>query len=171
MKRKYNYYLLTLVITCATFFWISITMAANHSLWNTQLLDKILTTQDTQIIPKDKDEITKWINAGVKNEDSIIHNLVDTNELDKTQETATTRTVKLIQRILNFALSLVSFIALIILIFAGVQMLTAAWDQSKFDTWKKTLRRVIIWIVWIAISRFIVSMIFRFIYHLWALKR
>jgi hypothetical protein len=171
MKRKYNYYLLTLVITCAAFFWISITMAANHSLWNTKLLDNILTTKDTQIIPKDKDEITKWINAGVKNEDSIIHNLVDTNELDKTQETATTRTVKLIQRILNFALSLVSFIALIILIFAGVQMLTAAWDQSKFDAWKKTLRRVIIWIVWIAISRFIVSMIFRFIYHLWALKR
>jgi hypothetical protein len=42
-------------------------------------------------------------------------------------------------------------------------MVTAAWDDAKFKQWKTALKKVSIGIIWIGMSRLIVSFFFRFV--------
>lgn len=92
-----------------------------------------------------------------------ITNLIDAKDKVTTQADATTRTLNLIKRMINFALGLVSLIALIILIIAGVKMATAAGDDKQFGAGKAALTKVSRAIAGIALSWLIINGIFRLI--------
>lgn len=126
--------------------------------------DSILTNDSEQIITPPEDnairEGTRDITHSSESSNKI-ENLLETQEQIGSQNDATTRTINLIHRIINYALGLVSIIALVVLIYAGIQMTTAAGDDKKYQTGKVTLKKITIGIIGIGISWFIVSFIFR----------
>lgn len=126
-------------------------------------LETVLTTNEGKIIPNISDtgalrEGTKDI---IKNRaGETINNLIETKEDITNQTSATNKVLKLIKRLINFALGLASLISLIILIRAGIQMLTAAGDDSKFNAGKAALGKVSKALLGIAVSWMIISGIF-----------
>ena len=71
-----------------------------------------------------------------------------------------TSLIKTIKRFINRVLGILSLIALIILIRAGIKMLTAAWDDAKYKEWFKILKQVAFWLIFIWLARLMVSLIF-----------
>lgn len=66
----------------------------------------------------------------------------------------------IIQEAVNWILWILALIALIILLYAGFLMLTAAGDEEKYNKWFTILKYVAIWLIFIGLARFMVSMIF-----------
>lgn len=128
--------------------------------------DPILTNDSEQIITPPEDnairEGTRDITHSPESSNKI-ENLLETQEQIGSQSDATTRTINLIHRIINYILGLVSVIALIILIYAGIQMTTAAGDDKKYQAGKATTKKLTIGIIGIGISWLIVSFIFWFL--------
>lgn len=67
---------------------------------------------------------------------------------------------EIIQRAINRVLGILWLIALIILLYGGFLMLTAAGNDEKYNKWFTILKHTAIGLAFIGISRFIVSMIF-----------
>lgn len=127
--------------------------------------ETILTEDSQQIItPPEENAIREGTHNIIQSSDSAnkIENLLETQPI-ASQDDATMRTIKLIHRIINYALSLVSVIALVVLIYAGIQMTTAAGDDKKYQAGKSTLKKITIGIVGIGISWLIISLIFWFL--------
>lgn len=78
-----------------------------------------------------------WTNAA--QEDSLIHT---------------------IQTAINWVLGMLSFVALVLCLYAGFQMLISWWDSKKYDAWFTILKNAAIWLAIIAVSWLIVSLIF-----------
>ena len=125
-------------------------------------LDEILTTDQKKIINDiwKENALREWAYSAIHADNQKIKNLIDSNDQIKTQKDAEKKTFKLIKRLINYALWLVSLIALIILLIAGVQMATAAGDDKKFWAGKASLLKITKAIWGIAISWLIISMIF-----------
>jgi len=60
----------------------------------------------------------------------------------------------------NWILWILALIALVILLWWGFQMVTAAWDDNKYKNWFKILKQAAIWLIMIWVAWFIVSLIF-----------
>lgn len=125
-------------------------------------LDEILTTDQKKIINDiwKENALREWAYSAIHADNQKIKNLIDSNDQIKTQKDAEKKTFKLIKRLINYALWLVSLIALIILLIAGFQMATAAGDDKKFWAGKASLLKIAKAIWGIAISWLIISMIF-----------
>jgi hypothetical protein len=67
---------------------------------------------------------------------------------------------EIIQRAINRVLGILWLIALIILLYGGFLMLTAAGNDEKYNKWFTILKHTAIGLAFIGISRFIVSMVF-----------
>ena len=65
-----------------------------------------------------------------------------------------------IRNIINFALGLLGLIALVMLLWAGFNLVTAGEDEAKVGSAKKTLTNAALGIALIAVSWFIVTFIF-----------
>ncbi len=65
-----------------------------------------------------------------------------------------------IKKFINRALWILSLITLVLLLRWWFQMVTAAWDDAKYKVWFKILKQAAMWLVFIWVSRLIVSMIF-----------
>jgi hypothetical protein len=65
-----------------------------------------------------------------------------------------------IQTAVNRVLGILAFIALLILLYAGFLMLTAAGDDDRYNKWFTILKQVALWLVMIWLAWLIVSMIF-----------
>lgn len=125
--------------------------------------DPILTNDSEQIIiPPEENAIREWTHDIIHSaeSDNKIDNLLESNEKIETQGDATKKTINLVHRIINYALGLASVVALIVLIYAGIQMTTAAGDDKKYQAGKSTLKSITIGIIGIGISWLIVSFIF-----------
>ena len=123
----------------------------------------ILTTEESSIIsPPEQNAIRQGTRDIIHSESHQyqINNLIASQQSIESQQDATQKTLQLVHKLINYALSLVSLIALIVLIFAGVQMTTAG---GKFKAGAKALKKIAIAIVGIGISWMIVSLIFRFL--------
>ena len=133
-----------------------------NNLINKTKLNEILTTDQKEIIKDiwDQDALREWAYNAIHSDNHKIKNLINSNDQIKTQKDAEKKTFKLIKRLINYALGLVSLIALIILLIAGVQMATAAGDDKKFWAGKASLLKIAKAIWGIAISWLIISMIF-----------
>ncbi len=68
--------------------------------------------------------------------------------------------VDVIQRAINRLLGILAFIALLILLYAGFLMLTAAGDDEKYNKWFTILKQVALWLAFIGLAWLVVSMIF-----------
>lgn len=126
----------------------------------------ILTTEESSIIsPPEQNAIRQGTRDIIHSESHQyqIKNLIASQQSIESQQDATQKTLQLVHKLINYALSLVSLIALIVLIFAGVQMTTAGGDDGKFKAGAKALKKIAIAIVGIGISWMIVSLIFRFL--------
>lgn len=88
-----------------------------------------------------------------------IDNLVFDQPIADSQ-TAQSQTLSFVRNIVNYFLWLVSFIALIYLIYHGYLMATAAWDDGQFSQGQQGIKYAAIAIAGMALSWFVVSMIF-----------
>lgn len=140
---------------------VSASTFANNLLDKTKL-NEILTTDQKEIIKDiwDQDALREWAYNAIYSDNHKIKNLINNNDQIKTQKDAEKKTFQLIKRLINYALGLVSLIALIILLIAGVQMATAAGDDKKFWAGKASLLKVARAIWWIAVSWLIINFIF-----------
>ncbi|RKW23512.1 hypothetical protein D8B45_03290 [Candidatus Gracilibacteria bacterium] len=133
-----------------------------NNLINKTKLNEILTTDQKEIIKDigDQDALREGAYNAIHSDNQKIKNLINSNDQIKTQKDAEKKTFKLIKRLINYALGLVSLIALIILLIAGVQMATAAGDDKKFGAGKASLLKVARAIGGIAVSWLIINFIF-----------
>ena len=60
----------------------------------------------------------------------------------------------------NRVLGILALIALLVLMYGGFQMVTAAWDEEKYKKGFTILKQAAIWLILIGIARFIISIIF-----------
>lgn len=81
------------------------------------------------------------------------------------QATNNTSLISIITNFINWMLWMLFVIALVILLYWGFQMVTAAWDDGKYKKWFTILRQAAIGIVIIGLSAFIVQIVF------WLLNR
>jgi len=68
--------------------------------------------------------------------------------------------IGVIKSAINWALWMLSLIVLVLLLRGGFQMVTAAGDETKYKAWFKILKQAAMWLAFIAISWFLVSIIF-----------
>jgi len=68
-----------------------------------------------------------------------------------------------IQSAVNWILWILGLITIIILIWWGFQMVTAAWDDGKYKKWFTILKQAVIWLIMIWVSALIVNLIFSFV--------
>jgi len=137
-------------------------------LWNTST---ILNTDINQAVNTDLwsntiwDPLRQWAYQVVHSDDWL-HELwwiIDNSTQITDHNTALNRTLEIIKNIINYALGLLSLVALIYMIYHGFLMLSAAWDESRYKNWFKWIKNAIIAIAGIWLSRFIISLIFRII--------
>jgi len=76
--------------------------------------------------------------------------------------------VNIIKSAINWTLWMLWLIALILLLWGGFQMLTAAGDEKKYEAGFTILKQAWIWLAFIALSWFMVSIIFWLIGHVWS---
>lgn len=68
--------------------------------------------------------------------------------------------IDVIKSFINWMLGILALIALVILIWGGFQMVTAAGDDAKYKKWFKILQQAAIGLVFIGVSWLVVSVIF-----------
>lgn len=120
---------------------------------------------DTFLQDYGDDAIREGSHSAIQGEtaDESIWHLITGKEKIENQADATQKTLALIKKIVNFALGFISLIALILLIVAGFKMTTANGDDKAFGAGKETLTTIVKAIGGIAVSRFLISGIFRFL--------
>ena len=72
--------------------------------------------------------------------------------------------VNVVRWFINWTLGILAFIALIILLYGGFQMVTAAWNEDKYKTWFTILRQAAIGLILIGVAWFVISLIFRLVF-------
>lgn len=65
-----------------------------------------------------------------------------------------------VKNAINFVLGLLSFIALIVLLYWWFQMVTAAGDDAKYGTWFTVLKQAGVWLLFIGLSWIFVQFMF-----------
>lgn len=68
--------------------------------------------------------------------------------------------VNVVKSAINWLLGILALIALIILLYGGFLMVTAAWNEEQYNKWFTILKHAAFGLVMIGIARFIVSIIF-----------
>ena len=76
--------------------------------------------------------------------------------------------IGVIKSFINWMLGMLALIALVILIWGGFQMVTAAGDETKYKKGFKILQQAAIGLVFIWVSWLVVSLIFWILTKLWA---
>lgn len=126
----------------------------------------IYTQDQTQVVTAEgiSNPIREWafkvINAEDTNPLNKVGWLVSADTKIETHTTAKLETLAIIRNIVNYALGLVSLVALIYLIYHGVLVLTAAGDEAQYKKWLKGIQFATIAMGGIGLSRLIVSFIF-----------
>lgn len=69
--------------------------------------------------------------------------------------------IQIIKNAINRVLWILGLIVLVLLLRGGFQMVTAAGDETKYKAWFKILKQAAMGLAFIAVSRFMVSIIFR----------
>jgi len=71
--------------------------------------------------------------------------------------------VNVVRGFINWTLGILAFIALIILLYGGFLMVTAAGDEEKYKKWFTILRQAAIGLILIGIAWFVISLVFRLV--------
>ena len=70
--------------------------------------------------------------------------------------------IDFVQTAINWILGFLAMITIIILIWGGFQMVTAAWDEGKYKKGFTIVKQAVVWIILIWASALIVNLIFSF---------
>jgi len=70
--------------------------------------------------------------------------------------------ITFVQTAVNWILWLLWLISIIILIWGGFQMVTAAWDDGKYKKWFTIVKQAVIWLILIWASAMIINLVFSF---------
>lgn len=133
-------------------------LPGNPTIYTTDSND-VLNTQD--INNPIRDGAYKVINAeDSENPDNKVPWLVSGTDKIETHQTAESKTMAIIKNIINYALGLLSFVALVYLIYHGILVMTAAGDDTQYKKWLSGIKYAGIAIGWIWLSRIIISFIF-----------
>ena len=128
---------------------------------------QILNQQEDNILDMMKDQKDTWrkgaqdaIKSSDGNDNYKIDNLINSDTEITSQWEAQTRLLQTIWRMVNYALGLVGLISFVLLIVAGITMVTNAGDDKAQEEGKKTLLKIARAIAGIAVSWLIISFIF-----------
>lgn len=136
--------------------WILITVFGVVSMaWATNVLDRL--TQDDQDVVVTNDIIDP-LRDGAHNPGARVEWMYYEWGITSFFQ-AQNQTLRFIQNIVNWALTVLGVIALVYLLYHGFLMVTAAWDDAQFKKWAKALRSSVIAIVGIAFSAILVNFI------------
>lgn len=97
------------------------------------------------------------------NDPSSPLDVVSSNDKIATHQNAQNKTLNIIKSIINYALGLVSLVALVYLIYHGFLIVTASGDDTQYKKGLKGIKFAAIALVGIGLSWLIVSLIFRLI--------
>lgn len=130
--------------------------------------EDIYTTQVDDAINAEKnpgEAITNPIREGsykvvnAENGSNGIDNIIRGTDEIRDHGDAVDETLALIKRIINYALSIASLIALIYMLYHGFLIVTAAGDDGQYKKWLEWIKFAAIAMMWIATSWLIVSFI------------
>ena len=102
----------------------------------------------------------KVINAQDNNPENKLWGITSADTEITTHPQSESAVLKIISNIINYALGLVSLVALIYLIYHGILVLTAAWDETQYKRWLKWVKYAAIALAWLWLSRILISFIF-----------
>lgn len=107
------------------------------------------------------DPLREWAYKIVNAEDgdNEIDNIIRNEDEISDHDDAINETLSLIKRIVNYALSMISFVALVYLLYHGFLIVTAAGDDTQYKKWLKGVKFAAIALSWIALSWLLVSFI------------
>ena len=165
MRRHIIYYMLSTVFIITSFALLTNTSWQWFELWNT---NTILNTDVNEAINTDNwnwtiwDPIREWAYQIVHSNDwtYTLSGIISNNQEITEHSVAVDKTLNIIKNIINYALWLTSFIALIYLLRHWFMIITAGWDDAKYKKWLAWIKYAIIAMWWIWLSRFIISFIF-----------
>lgn len=86
--------------------------------------------------------------------------IVGVNSKITDHTSAKAKTLQIVKNLVNYALGMLSFVALVYLIYNGFLMVTAAGDDAQYKKGLKSIKYAIIAIAGIGLSRLMVSFIF-----------
>ena len=70
--------------------------------------------------------------------------------------------ITFVQTAVNWILGFLGLISIIILIWGGFQMVTAAGDDGKYKKWFTIVKQAVIWLILIWASAMIINLVFNF---------
>lgn len=71
--------------------------------------------------------------------------------------------IEFVRSAVNWVLGFLALITIIVIIFWGLQMVTAAWDDWKYKKWFTIVKQSAMWLILIWVSALIVNLIFNFV--------
>lgn len=106
------------------------------------------------------DPIRDWAWNIIESGSSKVDWIIGSDTKIKNHDDALKRWLSLVQNVMNWAIGLLWFVALVYLLYHGFLVLTGAWDEEKTKKWWKGLKIAATAIVWIWLSWLFVSFIF-----------
>ena len=148
-----------LIAMCSLFVFVPSVFALEFRPWD----ETILTKEASDVVSDDISASDDAINAGI---DAIWWGKIDGiyGETISDNATAWEKATNLMKWFINYALGLIGLIALWYLVVNGFIMLTAWDDEEKSARWMKWIRIAVIAIAWMALSWFILSLVFFLIF-------
>ena len=95
------------------------------------------------------------------------HPDADKNELSQDQTLTGSAFLDTVKNAINWILWILATIALVVCLYGGFLMVTAAGDEKKYQKWLGVLKYAAIWLAIVWLSWMIVSVVFRAIGTLW----
>jgi len=170
--KRWIYHILSLIfVTCSCLlltnvFWQWFELWNNSTILNTDI-NQAIDTSTSDWWTTIWDPLREWayhiVNADDWEIEHQIPNIINNNEAITDHNTALSNTLNIVTSIINYALGLISLVALIYLLVHGFIILTAAWDEAKYKKWLKWIKYATIALLGVWLSRLIISLIFRII--------
>lgn len=163
IMKKRIYYSIALILIINSFllltnvFWQWLQLGNNNTILTTDVNESINTNNWNWTI---SDPMREWAYQLVKSSSGSYQLSWIINDEITDHDTAMNNTLNIIFSIINYALWLVSIVALVYLLIHWFMMVTAAWDDSKYKKGLKGIKYATIALLWLWLSWFIISFIF-----------
>ena len=118
--------------------------------------DKLYTNKEGNVIKEIDNSLQEWANQSSWWLDGISRDLSS----DHAEST-----IDYISRWINYFLTILGIIILLLLIYNWIVMITAAWDEEKYSNWLKNMKNYAIWLIFIWLAWLFIMLIFYVIWN------
>ena len=166
---KFRHYIMSLFLVISGIIMLSWNSFWYFYLWN---INTIYTNNEWQAINTELrawvdiwDPIREWAYNIIHSSDGSykVEWIVKEDNPIETHWEALKDTLQIIKNVVNRALWMLSLVALVYIMIQWFIILTAAGDDNKQKKWMAGIKRAWLAIIWIGLSRFIISWIFRLV--------